>query len=184
MSVTKACRDMNELTPLAKKACDLFLKKCRKAGLNIFITETYRSQERQNYLYEQGRIRPGQVVTWTKSSRHTSRRAWDIACNGSVLYDMEMLRKAGSIAKSLGITWGGTWDKSPDYPHFEIEANWKEPEGDEEMVETSVIVIDGKSIPVRRILKEGTNYIAVRDIASAIGFNISNKGNTPVLTKK
>lgn len=136
MSAT--CRDINELTAVAQTACRLFLNECKKSGLNIFITETYRSQERQNELYEQGRTKLWdsngkrlKIVTWTKHSRHTSRRAWDIACKGKDLYNMSVLRKCGEIAAKLGITWGGTWDKSPDYPHFEISENWKPPKEEE-----------------------------------------------------
>ena len=55
---------------------------------------------------------------------------------------------------------------------------------DEEMVENSVIIVEGKEIPVRRILKDGTNYIAVRDIAEAIGYSVGNNGNIAVLEKK
>ena len=126
-------RDINELTPLAQTACRLFMAKCREAGLDIFITETYRPQSRQNELWEQGRTKPGKIVTWTMHSRHTSRRAWDIACNGCILYDIDTLNKAGAIAKSLGITWGGDW-KDPDKPHFEIGINWEAPKEDEEEV--------------------------------------------------
>lgn len=55
---------------------------------------------------------------------------------------------------------------------------------EEEMVENSKMVIDGKEVAVRRILKDGTNYIAIRDIANAVGYEISNKGNIAVLNKK
>ena len=127
--ITKACRDINELSSVAKKACNLFLKECNDAGINIFITETYRSQARQNYLYEQGRSRPGQKVTWTKSSNHTGRMAWDIAVTPPKdLYDIKTLEKAGAIAKKLGIEWGGTWSKDNlDRPHFQVDKNWKSP---------------------------------------------------------
>ena len=53
-----------------------------------------------------------------------------------------------------------------------------------EMVEKSAVKVDGKRVEVRRILKDGTNYIAVRDIAAALGYNISNEGNMAVLKKK
>lgn len=128
-SLTNACRDISELTPTAQKACNLFLEKCKTSGLNVLITETYRSQERQNYLYEQGRTRPGNKVTWTKNSRHTSRRAWDICQNvkGKEYADSGFFKACGQIAKELGITWGGTW-KQADTPHFEIDTNWTPPE--------------------------------------------------------
>lgn len=131
-------KDINELTPLAQTACRLFMAKCREAGLDIFITETYRPQSRQNELWEQGRTKPGKIVTWTMHSRHTSRRAWDIACNGHLLYDIEILNKAGAIAKSLGITWGGDWT-TPDKPHFEIDVNWKAPKEEVEEMRYNTI---------------------------------------------
>lgn len=128
MDITKASRDINELNPVAQQACRLFLDECKKAGLDIFITEAYRSQARQNYLYEQGRTRPGQKVTWTRSSNHTGRMAWDIAVNPPKnLYDTATLKKAGAIANRLGITWGGDWKGTPDMPHFEVKASWKAP---------------------------------------------------------
>lgn len=132
--MSNTCRDINELKPTAQKACRLFLEKCKESGLDIFITETYRSQERQNELWEQGRTKPGNIVTWTLNSRHTSRRAWDIATNGPNLYDMAVIRKAGAIAQDLGITWGGSW-YTPDYPHFEVTDNWKAPQEVEEVTQ-------------------------------------------------
>lgn len=130
--MTSICKDISELTPNAQKACNLFLSKCRERGLKVLITETYRSQQRQNYLYEQGRSRSGKIVTWTKNSRHTSRRAWDICQNikGKEYSDSRFFKACGDIAKSLGITWGGTW-KQADTPHFEIDTNWSYEEEDE-----------------------------------------------------
>lgn len=132
-NVTQSCRDISELTPLAQMACNLFLSRCKAKGLNVLITETYRSQERQNYLYEQGRTRPGNIVTWTKNSRHTSRRAWDICKNvkGQEYADSGFFKACGQIAKELGITWGGTW-KQADTPHFEISTSWIAPAESEE----------------------------------------------------
>lgn len=123
------CKDIDELSPVAQKACKLFLEECKNANLDIFVTETYRSQARQNYLYEQGRTRPGDEITWTKNSNHTGRLAWDIAVNKpKSLYDVSTLNKAGEIAKKLSITWGGTWEgKKLDRPHFEVSKNWVEP---------------------------------------------------------
>ncbi len=127
------CRDIGELSEKAQKACNLFLERCNLAGLNVLITETYRSQERQNYLYEQGRTRAGSKVTWTLNSRHTSRRAWDICKNvgGSEYSDKAFFKACGKIAKDLGIIWGGDW-KTPDMPHFEIPKDWSY-KGDEPM---------------------------------------------------
>ena len=132
-NITKTCRDISELTPLAQKACNLFLKKCAEKGLKVCITETYRSQDRQNWLYTQGRTRNGNIVTWTKNSRHTSRRAWDICqgIKGREYSDSAFFASCGDIAKKLNITWGGTW-KQADTPHFEIDTDWTPPKESED----------------------------------------------------
>ena len=130
--MTDTIRDIGELSVNAQSACRLFLEECKKQGLNVLITETYRSQERQNYLYAQGRTRAGKKVTWTKNSRHTSRRAWDICKNvrGEEYSDVSFFKACGKVAKSLGITWGGDW-KTPDLPHFEISEDWRYDEVEE-----------------------------------------------------
>ena len=181
---TKVCRDINALSPVAQKACRAFLAACEKEGLPVLITETYRSQERQDYLYAQGRTRAGKVVTWTRNSRHTGRMAWDICKNvkGQEYADAAFFVKCGAIAKRLGITWGGIWD-TPDQPHFEVTKDWKGRE-DEEMVEKCKIIINGKEHIVDRILKDGINYIKIRDVADAIGYEVTSKGSVAVLTKK
>ena len=52
-------------------------------GHDVSIVETARSQERQDHLYEQGRTRPGAVVTWTRDSAHTRGDAVDVIVDGS-----------------------------------------------------------------------------------------------------
>ena len=54
----------------------------------------------------------------------------------------------------------------------------------DEVVEKAKIIVDGKEQDVQRILKDGTNYIRVRDIADLLGYSVSSKGSTAVLTKK
>lgn len=57
-------------------------------------------------------------------------------------------------------------------------------EGEKEVVEKSKIIVDGKEVAVERILKDGTNYIKVRDLAAALDLEVGNKGNIAVLTHK
>lgn len=156
MSVTTTCRDLSELKPAAQLACRLLFQECYKAGItDIFITETYRSPERQKYLYAQGRSRPGKVVTWTLNSNHSGRLAWDIACSPpKSLYDVATLNKVGAIARKLGITWGGDWSKNIDRPHFEVKSNWKMPSGYK--LEGQVIVPSTSTLKVQLIVKDDT----------------------------
>ncbi|MFJ6264251.1 M15 family metallopeptidase [Lysinibacillus xylanilyticus] len=152
-SVTTTCRDINELLPAAQLACRLLFQECCKAGIkNIFITETYRSQERQNYLYAQGRTQPGQIVTWTLNSNHKSRLAWDVAVGPpQSLYDVATLSQIGAIARKLGITWGGDWVGSIDRPHFEVKSNWVIPKGFK--LEGQVIVPTSSAVKVQLIVE-------------------------------
>lgn len=154
VSITQTCRDLSELKSNAQTACRLLFQECYKAGVrNIFITETYRSPERQKYLYQQGRTRPGLIVTWTLNSNHSSRLAWDIACSHpSPLYDILTLNKVGAIARKLGITWGGDWNSNIDRPHFEVKANWTIPKGYK--LEGQVVVPSNSKLKVQLIVED------------------------------
>lgn len=161
VDVTTTCRDISELTGIAQTACRLLFQECFKAGIkDIFITETYRSQERQAYLYAQGRTRlydsKGNklpVVTWTLDSNHKSRRAWDIAvAPPKDLYHIDTLSKVGAIARKLGITWGGDWKGNIDRPHFEIPTNWKMPVGYN--LEGEIVIPSNSKLKVQLIVKD------------------------------
>ena len=54
----------------------------------------------------------------------------------------------------------------------------------DEVVEKSKIIVDGKEEPVRRILKDGANFINVRDLAAALDLDVSNQGSIAVLNRK
>lgn len=53
-----------------------------------------------------------------------------------------------------------------------------------EMVSKCKMIVDGKPVEVERILKNGTNYVKIRDVAGALGLSVSNQGNVPVLMTK
>lgn len=122
---TEQIREISELTPHTQKLCKEFLNRCENAGLPVIITETYRSQKRQDELFKQGRETDGPVVTWTKNSRHTKRRAFDIAKRGPDPYgDEEFFRKCAEIGKEVGLNPGYFWDDYQDKPHYEWNAWW------------------------------------------------------------
>jgi len=103
------------------------LLKGLEAGLRPEIVEGYRSQERQNELYEQGRTKPGAIVTQTKSSMHTKRMAVDIAQldeKGGITYNPKpptFWDQMGAIGRSIGLNWGGDWSGFKDRPHFQYK---------------------------------------------------------------
>jgi peptidoglycan LD-endopeptidase CwlK len=73
-------RTLNALHPLFHKPFDQWLEATRAAGFNILVYETFRTPERQKYLYAIGRtIAPiGRVVTYTLDSCHRYGIAADI----------------------------------------------------------------------------------------------------------
>lgn len=124
MSMPEMCRDLNELHPKVKELALKFLEECKKQGLNIGISETYRSVERQDYLYAQGRTRSGNIVTQSKGSSMQSYHQWRLAFDmfnnvRGQEYNEAVLAKAGAIGQKLGLEWGGSWRGFSDSPHFQ-----------------------------------------------------------------
>ena len=104
---------------------------------DFMITQGLRTAEYQNELYQQGRTKPGKIVTksdgYIKKSNHQMKvdgygYAIDfVILNGKVL-DWDTESKYEAVAKhilevghKLGINleWGGNW-KFKDYPHIQI----------------------------------------------------------------
>ena len=118
-----ANRNLDLLTPETRALALEFLELAKQEWHDIFITETRRSQERQDMLYEQGRTTPGNRVTWTKVSSHTKWIAIDFAFEpsvyGSAYPDDEKLRaEVWALGESVGFRRWGRW-RMPDKPHLQ-----------------------------------------------------------------
>lgn len=114
-------RWLDKLNPNFRKKVELFLK---EVWDKVFITESWRSQERQEYLYSLWRTIPGKTVTWTLASEHTKGLAIDIAFKWKELYpkDIYKWREIWEVAKKYWIDWWYDLWKT-DKPHF--QDNWK-----------------------------------------------------------
>lgn len=121
-------RSIDELLPPVADRCRKLLAECERRGIDLLITSTYRDFESQDRLYQQGRLLPGQIVTYAKAgdSWHNWRRAFDVVPlrNGKPVWgtrglDRELWMKVGEIGESCGLEWGGSWDRHPDFPHFQ-----------------------------------------------------------------
>ena len=117
-------RDISLLRPDVEANCRKWLERCKEAGLNVLITNTVRDKEYQEYLYAQGRTRPGSIVTNGKTPTFhadTAGLAFDFCKNvkGHEYDDAEFFRKAAAIAKEMGFSWGGDWKSFPDKPHIQ-----------------------------------------------------------------
>lgn len=77
-------REMDLLEPEFRERLDRVIHRMQtEYGHQVKVTETYRSPERQDALFAQGRSQPGPVVTWTRSSLHAQGRAADLQIDGS-----------------------------------------------------------------------------------------------------
>jgi uncharacterized protein YcbK (DUF882 family) len=82
--VTTPIKDLDAVSPELRSRVQRVIDRMKgEYGHDVSIVETARSQERQNELYEQGRTRPGAVVTWTRDSAHTRGDAVDVVVDGS-----------------------------------------------------------------------------------------------------
>lgn len=109
-----ASRSLSDLNPSVKVKAEAFLAACEKVGLDILIYCTYRSGAEQDGLYEQGRTKPGAIVTNARAgeSFHNWRCAFDFVPLGAgkpAWNDKALYLKAGIIAESVGLEWAGRW---------------------------------------------------------------------------
>lgn len=129
----EAFEDRGLQPSVAKQTAELVQRAADK-GINIRITDDYRSFEEQDELYAQGRSAPGPIVTNAKGgqSYHNYGLAIDYALeldNGQVSWDTEYDGNGNSksdwfevarIGKDLGFEWGGDWEDFKDYPHLQM----------------------------------------------------------------
>lgn len=119
MNYKAADRDLSKLDANFKAKVDLFLKEVEPMG--VFVTEAWRSEERQKYLISKG-------LSKTKISQHQLGLAIDIAFRDDPrtkqvekeLYpeDYEHWYEVFNVARKYEIDWGfdlWRWDK----PHFQ-----------------------------------------------------------------
>ena len=90
----------------------------RSENLSVCIFETYRSQERQLALFNQG------ATTLKKNGMHHFGIATDVVfltANGNPSWAANNnWARLGKIGQDLGLEWGGAWSGFVDKPHFQL----------------------------------------------------------------
>lgn len=142
---------VTRLHPVVAAKKDELVALSKNAGIDIVITDDFRSTEEQNALYRKGRSDEGAIVTQVKGgqSYHNYGLAIDFALGapgGKVLWDLEYdgnrngksdWMEVVAIAKRLGFSWGGDWASFRDYPHLqmdfgysigELQRGWRPPD--------------------------------------------------------
>lgn len=118
-------RDITQCHPRLQEAFKQLAVKCNAQGLTIGLGECFRTVAEQDALYEQGRTKPGNIVTNARGSSYSSQHQWGIAFDfyrndGQGAYNEcgNFFCRVGQIAKSIGLGWGGDWTSIIDKPHL------------------------------------------------------------------
>ena len=117
-------RKIEDLHPYVAKLCRAFVAACKKDGIDILITSTWRDNAAQNALYAQGRTKPGRIVTNARagSSFHNYKLAFDFVpiVNGKAQWnDLATFKRAGAIGERLGLDWAGRWISFKELAHLQ-----------------------------------------------------------------
>ena len=118
--------NVSDINPKLKVLKKQLIEECDNQGFAIRITEETRTVERQDELYAIGRTTKGNIVTYAKGSSYSSHHQWGTAfdfCRNDgkdPFYDKDgFFSRVGEIGKSIGLEWGGDWEKA-DKPHFQL----------------------------------------------------------------
>lgn len=129
-----ASRKIEDLLPETQIKYHKFASLMSEANIPFLVTCTYRNQEEQDELYRQGRTKTGKIVTWVKHSKHTDKRAFDIAImkDNKPTWDLKVstnkndipdYREAASLGRQAGLKAGADFG---DYPHFQDDEKYFE----------------------------------------------------------
>lgn len=117
-------RDASKLHPRLQEKIAELKRLCEKKGLALGIGECYRTVAEQDDLYAQGRTKPGAIVTNGKGSSYQSQHQWGIAFDffrnvkGEEYSDLKFFSDVATLAKGIGLDWGGDWKSFVDRPHL------------------------------------------------------------------
>lgn len=117
-------RDPDQLHPELRAKLARLRIICEAQGLALGVGECLRTVEEQDALYAQGRTKPGQIVTYARGSDYGSQHQWGIAFDfyqdipGHGYDDLGFFVSVATLAKAIGLAWGGDWDGFADRPHL------------------------------------------------------------------
>ncbi|WP_207758907.1 RHS repeat-associated core domain-containing protein, partial [Flavobacterium aurantiibacter] len=111
------------LHPSIQNQMKSFILKAKyRYGIDLRVTDGFRSVEEQDKLYAKGRTAPGNIVTKARGgySNHNFGLAVDVVPfeNGKLNWETKKWDIIGRIGESRGLEWGGRW-KFLDRPHFQ-----------------------------------------------------------------
>lgn len=181
----------------AKGNCNYFATSGRNASAHYFVDENsiYQSVEDSDTAWSVGATsythadcRNNNSISVEMCSRKDTSGSYyikDETVNNTVELVKELMIRHNVPIANVIRHYDVTGKKCPE-PFVRDKVQWtafKKRLEEEEMVEQAQIKINGTVYAVDRILKDGVNYVKVRDFEKA-GFVISNEGNMAVITTK
>lgn len=116
--------DITKLHPVLQGKLVALYALCKENNLKLGIQECLRTAEEQDFLYAQGRSKPGAIVTYAQGNEYKSQHQWGIAFDfyknvkGHAYDDLSFFIQVGALAKSIGLGWGGDWVQLKDSCHL------------------------------------------------------------------
>ena len=121
-------RNIATLLPQVQPLARALIESAAAIGIAIKIISGTRTYDEQNALYEQGRTKPGRIVTNARGgySNHNFGIAFDIGVfeGGRYLDESPAYKAVGALGMKLGLEWGGNWKTIQDEPHFQLRPAW------------------------------------------------------------
>lgn len=120
-------RRIDGLHPEVRAVASQFVQRVeQELGIQLRVTDGFRSFDEQDALYAQGRNgNPGPIVTNARGgqSYHNYGLAFDVVelrPDGNVSWDTDW-EGIGRIGEAMGLEWGGRWTGLVDRPHFQLD---------------------------------------------------------------
>lgn len=116
------------LLPEVQPYARALLIKAAQQGIKLVVTSATRTYAEQDALFQQGRSKPGKIVTNARAghSNHDFGIAFDVTIfdGPTPIWESPRYKAVGAIGRALGLTWGGDWTSINDEPHFELKPAW------------------------------------------------------------
>lgn len=129
---------ISTLLPKVRPLARGLIRDAAANGIKIVITSANRTYDEQNELYEQGRSKPGNIVTNARGghSNHNFGLAFDVTVfrGATPVWEGPDYKVVGQLGKASGLTWGGDWESINDEPHFELHPGWASGMSESEML--------------------------------------------------
>ncbi|MFT9850525.1 M15 family metallopeptidase [Aneurinibacillus sp. REN35] len=120
---------------IVSERSEQLIQQAKTKGIEVMITDDFRSFEEQDRLYAKGRSTEGEIITHAQGGEsfhnyglaidfailnQKQQPIWDMTYDGNGNGKSDWLEVV-YIAKKIGFEWGGNWQGFKDYPHLQMD---------------------------------------------------------------